>query len=193
MVGRPGDGGKEKQCRRIIFEIQRKRRCRCDRKNDGCRDTLKPPLGVTFGMQDNHPRMQGSKGSMVSRGVVCSDNFTCNLNVCVNWRQKGVKCLGLQLSLSEQRQRAKPVQHVTCNHPKFPTTPHPTWAGVPVKPTPCKPKSKRMAPSKHLPLNEKPIRLPIPFLLAVSIPPATCPHRRPKTWLFYMFVQEAMQ
>ena len=107
--------------------------------------------------------------------------------------KKGVKCLGLQLSEQRQHNEAKPVQHVTCNHPKFPTTPHPTWAGVPVKPTPCKPKSKRMAPSKHLPLNEKPIRLPIPFLLAVSIPPATCPHRLPKTWLFYMFVQEAMQ
>jgi hypothetical protein len=62
--------GKGEQCRRIIFEIQRKRRCRCDRKNDGWRDTLKPPLGVTFGMQDNHPRMQGSRGSMVSRGIV---------------------------------------------------------------------------------------------------------------------------
>ena len=62
--------GKEKQCRRIIFEIQRKRPRRCDRKNDGCRGTLKPPLGVTFGMQDNHSRMQGSRGSMVSRGIV---------------------------------------------------------------------------------------------------------------------------
>lgn len=80
VVGRPGDGGKEKQCRRIIFEIQRKRRCRCDRKNDGCRDTLKPPLGVTVGMQDNHPRMQGSRGSMVSRGVVVAITVpVCNL------------------------------------------------------------------------------------------------------------------
>ena len=66
--------GKENNAGGSYLKIQRKRRCRCDRKNDGCRDTLKPPLGVTFGMQDNHPRMQGSRGSMVSRGVVAGDN-----------------------------------------------------------------------------------------------------------------------